>query len=89
MTYDQLRILFSDIINYSNEKKINCEIIMYTLSNMVHTHGWKRVYSFIISKVQQLKESKVHVYAFYYPNTHENRTEIAKFEKLFDNVMKI
>jgi hypothetical protein len=85
----ELDVLFTEIISFSNDRKINCDIILYTLSSMVHTHGWKRVYSFLISKVQQIKESKVHVYAFYYPNTHEDRAEIAKFEKLFDNVMKI
>jgi hypothetical protein len=86
---DQLRILFSDIINYSNEKKINCEIIMFTLSNLIHTHGWKRVYTFIISQITELKSSKVQVYGFYYPETHENSADVTKFEKLSDKIITI
>jgi len=86
---DQLGILFSDIINYSNEKKINCEIIMFTLSNLIHTHGWKRVYTFIISQITELKSSKVQVYGFYYPETHENSADVTKFEKLSDKIITI
>ena len=86
---DQLRILFSDIINYSNEKKINCEIIIFTISNLIHTHGWKRVYTFIISQITELKSSKVQVYGFYYPETHENSADITKFEKLSDKIITI
>ena len=86
---DQLGILFSDIINYSNEGKINCEIIIYTISNLIHTHGWKRVYPFILSQMTQLKSSKVQVYGFYYPETHENSSDVSKFEKLSDKIITV
>lgn len=86
---DQLGILFSDIINYSNEGKINCEIIIYTISNLIHTHGWKRVYPFILSQMTQLKSSKVQVYGFYYPETHENSADVSKFEKLSDKIITV
>lgn len=29
------------------------------------------------------------MYAFYYPNTHENIADISKFEMIFDNIMTI
>jgi len=86
---DQLGILFSDIINFSNEGKINCEIIIYTISNLIHTHGWKRVYPFILSQITLLKSSKVQVYGFYYPTTHENPAEVSKFETLADKIITI
>lgn len=86
---DQLGILFSDVINYSNERKINCEIILYTVSNLIHTHGWKRVYTLIISQITRLKSSKVQVYGFYHPETHESSADTAKFEKLSDKIITL
>jgi hypothetical protein len=85
---NELEMLFSDIINFSNENKVPCEIIIHSLSHMVHTHGWKRVYSFLISKNSALKTSMVQLLAFYYPNTHEAKAEIIIFERLADNVIK-
>jgi len=85
----QFDILLSDIINFSKDRKINCEIILYNLSAMIHMHGWQRVYSLLISKMPQLKASSVHLYAFYYPETHEEKANISKFEKLADRVLKI
>ncbi len=86
---NELDILFSDIINFSNERGINCEMILYTLSSLIHTHGWKRVYSFMISKIPELKASNVHAYILYYPETHSSKAEIAKFEKLADKTINI
>lgn len=85
----QFEILLSEIMNYSNEKRVLCDIIVYTLSWIIHTHGWKRVYSLLISKISDLKASNVHIYCFYYPDTHENRAEITKFERLADKIIKI
>jgi len=86
---NELDILFTEIINFSENRKIRCEIILYNLSALIHTHGWKRVYSFLLSKIQQIKGSEVYMYAFYYPNTHENIADISKFEMIFDNIMTI
>lgn len=85
----QLEILLSDIINYSNEMRIRCDIIMVTLSLAIHTHGWKRVYSLLISKMSDLKASNVHLYCFYHPETHEKKAEISKFERIADKVIII
>jgi len=86
---NELEMLFNDILNFSNETKIPCEIIIHSLSHIIHTHGWKRVYSFLIGKNSVLKTSMVQLLAFYYPETHEDETEILKFERLADNVIKI
>ena len=86
---NQLSLLFSDIVNYSNERKISCEIIVYSLSNLIHTHGWRRVYSFMISKIPQIKGSKVSLLCFYYPETHEDPTDASKFERLADRIVSI
>jgi hypothetical protein len=86
---NQLDLLFTDIVNYSNERKISCEIIVYSISNLIHTHGWKRVYSFMISKIPQIKGSKVSLLCFYYPETHEDPAEASKFERLADRIVSI
>ncbi|MCW4012355.1 MAG: hypothetical protein NWF07_05100 [Candidatus Bathyarchaeota archaeon] len=83
-----LDMLFSDIINFSNERRIRCEIILYTFSSVIHTHGWKRVYSFVISKLPQLKNSMVHLTVFYYPETHSEE-EISKFESMADQIISL
>jgi len=85
---NQVDILFNDIISYSNERNVPCEIILYSLSHMIHTHGWRRIYSFMTSKIPVLKSSQVQFLSFYYPETHENISDILKFEKIADNVIK-
>ena len=84
-----LDILFTDVINYSNEKKIPCEIILYTLSHLIHTHGWRRVYSFMTSKNPVLKSSQVQLTCFYDKKSHEVESDIIKFERLADSVMSV
>ncbi len=86
---NDLDILFMDIINFTKERKITAQIILYNLSFLVHTHGWKRVYTFLLSKMSLLKESTVYLDSIYYPKTHENESDIAKFEKLSDLVKEI
>ncbi len=85
---NELEMLFNDIISFSNETKIPCEIVINSLSYMIHTHGWKRVYSLLISKNSLLKTSMVQLLMFYSPETHENEAEILRFEHLADNVIK-
>ena len=84
-----LDILFSDIINYSNERLLNCEIILFSLSSLIHTHGEKRVYSFILSVITPIKSSYVRLYSLFNPATHTDRAEIKRFEGIFDNVLVI
>lgn len=86
---NELNVLFSDIMLFSNERKVSCQIIVYTISALIYTHGWKRVYSFLLSKISQLKASNVQVYGVYYPETHMEKTDITKFEKMADKVLLI
>ncbi len=84
---NQLEILFTDVINFSNNNYIPCDIILYNLSPLILTHGWRRVYSFVISKLSQLKSSQVNFTCFYYPETHENQAEIKVFERMADSIV--
>lgn len=83
----KMDILFSDVIKYSNDHNLPCEILLYSLSHLIHTHGWKRIYTFITSKMPSIKASQVKLTGFYYPKTHENLSDILKFEKLADEVV--
>jgi hypothetical protein len=86
---NQIDILFSDVISYSNERLIPCEIILYTLSHLVHTHGWRRIYSFVTSKNPVIKSSQVQFTCFYDPRSHEDKSEIIKFENLADSLVSV
>lgn len=82
----QLDLLISEIIEYSEERKIRCDIILYTLTWVIHTHGWDNVYRFLISIIPELKKSDVKMYSVYYPETHTVE-EISKFEKIADKIL--
>ena len=84
---NQLDILFTDIINFSKNNYVPCEILLYNLSQMILTHGWRRVYSFLISNLSQLKSSNVNFTCFYYPETHENPADIKIFERMADAIV--
>ncbi|MCW4049338.1 MAG: hypothetical protein NWE89_06320 [Candidatus Bathyarchaeota archaeon] len=84
-----LDILISDIIDYSNDRKLACDIILYSLSSLIHTHGEKRVYSFLLSNMTPIKTSRVRLYNFFYPETHKEESEKKKFETIVDNVITV
>jgi hypothetical protein len=84
-----LELLFTDIISHSREKKIKCEIIIYSLSHLIHTHGAKRVYSFLISKIPMINTGDVSLVCTYYPDTHEKAADKSIFESLADRVASI
>ncbi len=84
----QLDLLFSDIVNMSNERQIGSEIILYSLSTVIHTHGWKRLYTFLTAKIPLIKGSIVYLTCFYYPETHETGADINKFEMMADKIIK-
>ena len=85
---NRFKMLISEIIDFSNERKIHCNIILYSLSWAIHTHGEEEVYSLILEKTPDLKASFVQLYCFFYPKTHEE-LEVAKFKRLADKIIII
>jgi len=85
----QIDLLFSDIIKLSTERQISCELILNSMSTIIHTHGWRRMYSFMTSMIPSIKNSSVNLMMFYCPEAHENRAEIVKFEVMADNVFQL
>jgi hypothetical protein len=84
-----LDILFSDIIGYSNDKLLNCDIILFSLSSLIHTHGEKRVYSFLLSIITPIKTSYVRLYGLFNPGTHKDKADVKRFEDIFDKVISL
>ena len=84
-----LDLIFSDIIRYSVDSKNRCEIIIYTLSSLIHTHGWKRVYTFLTSKIPSIRFSQSLITCFYFPGSHESPADIIKFEALADRIINL
>lgn len=84
---NQLDILFTDILSFSAESRVPCDIIVYTFSHLIHTHGWKRVYTFVTSKNPLLKSSLVELTGFYSPTAHKDSSEIITFETLADRII--
>ena len=82
-----LDMLFNDIIGFSNSNYIPCEIILYTLSQLIITHGARRIYGFLTTKMGQIKSSQVNFISFYSKNSHENPAEIKMFESLADLII--
>lgn len=82
-----LDILIRDIIEFSDKNYVPCEIILYTLSQLIITHGAKRMYSFITSKISELKSSQVSLTTFYSLESHEKQAEIKMFERLADSII--
>ncbi|RLI00501.1 hypothetical protein DRO30_05615 [Candidatus Bathyarchaeota archaeon] len=84
-----LGLLLSSIVNYSRDKLIPCNIVIYSLSWLIHTHGWRSVYTLLTRKMPDIKNSQVHVYMFFYPEVHEDKTILSTFEKLAEEVIVI
>jgi len=82
----QLEILISEIVAYSQDRRIRIDFIVYTLSTIIHTHGWENVFNLLTSKISKIKNSGVKFYGFYYPETHPSE-EITRFERLADKII--
>ena len=85
----ELDMLFKNIIEFSNQRGVNCQIILNNISMLIHTHGWKRLYSFLIANTARIKSSNVQVYFLYIPSTHSNKPEINTITSIADRIIKI
>ena len=85
---DELKVVLMDIIAASRETTALTEVIVYTLSYMVHTHGWNRVYSMLLSMIKSLKEGNVRLTCFYHPETHQEKTMVARLETLAEDIIR-
>ncbi|MFQ6085201.1 MAG: hypothetical protein ACE5OY_02925 [Candidatus Bathyarchaeia archaeon] len=84
-----LRRVITDIVNHCQRQEIRCHIILYTLSWLTQSHGWREVYQFLTSIVPVLRRSSVDLFGFLYPETHEIKSEVTSLEKLADEIKKL
>lgn len=84
-----LGLLISRIVRYSREKNVDCNILVYSLSWLIHTHGWRNIYLLLTYKIPEIKNSQVYLHAFYYPEIHENGVHRSTFEKLAEEIVTI
>jgi hypothetical protein len=87
--WSKFDFFLTDVIAYSKERNLRCDIILYSLTWIIHSNGWKRVYPQFLTMASKLKESQVNIYCFYYPATHSDPAEITVFEKIADRVILI
>ncbi len=63
------------------------EVLLYNLTNAIIIHGWNRLYSLFMTKIPRLKEGKVKLSSFYYPEAHSDSSIVLKFESLADEII--
>jgi hypothetical protein len=85
---NEIRIVLSDILAASRETTALTEVIVYTLSYIVHTHGWNQVYSMLLSMIKPLKESNVRLTCLYHPETHKEKDMVARMEALAEDIIR-
>lgn len=85
----ELDIMLSDLIDFTTEKKVRVQLIVHSLSTLVHVHGYKRLYSLFLSKMPKIKSSDLQVYLLYYPQSHSDDYITNLFRKTVDEVIQL
>ena len=86
---NQVNIMINEIFSLVDEKSIKTILIIDNLSTLVHIHGIRRVYSFIISMIPLIKKTHIETYFLISPSTHENKYEIIQIRQLGDQLIEI
>ena len=84
-----LGFLLSNIIKYSQESSVNCNVIFYSLSWLIHSHDWRSVFMLVTHKAPDIKSSPIHLHIFYHPETHEDSHTISLFEKIAEEIIPL
>ncbi len=84
-----LNAMLGEIISFVDNKSIRTCIMIDNLSTLIHIHGWRSVYSFLISNIPKLKQGNIATYFLFSPSTHENKHEVMQLRQLGDNIIKI
>lgn len=84
-----LNALLSEIITFVNEKSITTCIMINNFSTLVHVHGWRSIYSMLISNIPKLKQSNIATYLVTSPLTHENQHEVMQIRQFGDKIIPL
>jgi hypothetical protein len=86
---DELSILISDILDFIEVNNTNTQMFFFDLSTMILQNGWKRVYTFLISLIPQLKSKKVQTFFIYTPENQKNPHETQILRHLGDQIITL
>lgn len=64
---NDLSVLLADMLAFIERNNIKTQLFFYDLSSLIAAEGWKRVYSFLIALIPQLKSKQVQTYFIYTP----------------------
>ncbi len=84
---DELSLLLYDIRDFVLAHGIKSQILFYNVSTLIFMVGWKRIYTFLISLLPQLKTNEIMSYFIYSPETHKNQYEVEIMRHLGDRVI--
>jgi hypothetical protein len=82
-----IQIVLNDILKASKETTVPSEIIVYSLTNAIISHGWNRIYSMILANNSELNESNVNITCFFYPDAHADPSVAVKFQAIADETI--
>ena len=88
MDVDELTLLLNDIRDFIAVHGVKSQIIIYNVSTLIFTAGWKRIYTFMISMLPKLKDKEILSYFIYSPEAHEHLHEVEIMRHLGDKVVK-
>ena len=86
---DELSILITDILDFIEVNNTNTQIFFFDLSTLILQNGWKRVYTFLISLIPQLKSKKVQTFFIYTPESQKNPHETQILRHLGDQIITL
>ena len=84
---DELSILISDILEFIEANNTNTQMFLFDLSTLILQNGWRRVYTFLISLIPQLKSKRVQTFFIYTPGTQKNPPETQILRHLGDQII--
>jgi len=84
---DELSILISDILEFIEANNTNTQMFLFDLSTLILQNGWRRVYTFLISLIPQLKSKRVQTFFIYTPETQKNPHETQILRHLGDQII--
>ena len=89
MGITEIGATLSEIVKKALKEEEACIVIITNLSLLIHSFGVHSVYNMFLSKMGSLREGQVDVLAFFYPETHSDKSVVHLFTNIADKVIKL
>ncbi len=86
---DELSILISDILDFIEVNNTNTQMFFFDLSTLILQNGWRRVYTFLIALIPQLKSKRVQTFFIYTPGVQKHPHETQILRHLGDRIIEL